>query len=43
MKNEEFIPQINKIQESLDKIEDIISKLTLLSIAEFGDYVLKKK
>lgn len=43
MKNEEFIPQINKIQESLDKIEDIISKLTLLSIAEFGDYVLKKE
>ena len=27
----------------MDKIEDIISKLTLLSIAEFGDYVLKKE
>lgn len=43
MENKKFSPQIYKIQESLVKIEDIISKLTLLSLAEFGDYILKKE
>jgi len=43
MKDNQFIKQVNKIDESLDRIENIISQLTLLSKAEFGEYELKKE
>ncbi|RLL88693.1 histidine kinase [Petrotoga sp. HKA.pet.4.5] len=43
MKDNQFIKQVTKIEESLDRIENIISQLTLLSKAEFGEYELKKE
>ncbi|PNR92843.1 sensor histidine kinase KdpD [Petrotoga sp. 9PWA.NaAc.5.4] len=43
MHESKFTQQIDKIQESLDRVEKIISQLTLLSLAEFGDYHLKNE
>jgi two-component system OmpR family sensor kinase len=43
MKDNQFTKQVTKIEESLDRIENIISQLTLLSKAEFGEYELKKE
>lgn len=43
LNSQKFSKQIFKIEESLDKIENILTQLTLLSKAEFGDYKIKKE